>query len=195
MKLKGSIILCIFLCFGCAMKVPLTRGLIKEYRLSSEDLQKLQYYVSDGILLEQQAIEVAKNIDSTHLLIKKEDKYINQIYVTRKTPCIAISGSSMENLRISFEEGDCLNFKYSPDDLYAYQPDELYTEIKHEPRIAGSGFEKWSLVGTEEYAGDKYNALTNYIMPYLLVRKKSLKSFEINRRKMSGLIFPHYSQP
>jgi hypothetical protein len=178
------------LMLGCSSRVPLTKGLIREYGLSSRDIPKLQLYISDGILLEKHMMKVDKNIDSTSYALKKvEDYYDKQVYFKKETPCVAMTAAP-DKLAVAFEEdGDNLNFIAVPrieSSAYTYQPDKKFVRDSVETRPT-AGFGNWKIIGEERYADTSYNVLIKSGLPFLLVDKTSLRNFTIDARKVKGL--------
>jgi hypothetical protein len=187
---RPALFIALLLIFGCSSRVPLTKGLIREYGLSSRDIPKLQLYVSDGILLEKHVMKVDKNIDSTSYALKKvEDYYVKQIYFKKETPCIAMIAAP-DKLAVAFEEDrDNLNFVWaSRNDGSAclYQPDKRFFRDSMETPPS-SGFANWKFIGEETYADTSYNVLIKGDLPFLLVDKTSLRNLTIDARKVKGL--------
>ena len=180
----------LLLMLECSSRVPLTKGLIREYGLSSRDIPKLQLYISDGILLEKHMMKVDKNIDSTSYALKKvEDYYVKQIYFKKETPCIVMTAAP-DKLAVAFEEDrDNLNFVWAlrnESSAYTYQPDKRFVRDSVETQPS-PGFAAWKIIGEETYADTSYNVLIKRELPFLLVDKTSLRNFTIDARKVKGL--------
>ncbi|MCU0608439.1 MAG: hypothetical protein MUF22_01560 [Chitinispirillaceae bacterium] len=182
-----------FLVAGCASRVPLTTGLIREYGLSGSDITKLQLYVSDGLLLEKRITTIDQNIDSSSYGLKKvEDYYVKQVYVKKGTPCIAMSPST-SRVAVAFEQpGDNLIFSVSsapaaPAATFVYEPDRNNRRDTIADRPRAAGFYKWKITGEETYGDTVFTALVRNRMPILLVDKTGLKKTTINARKVRGL--------
>jgi hypothetical protein len=186
-----TVIITALLIFGCSSRVPLTKGLIKDYGLSINDITKLQLYVSDDILLEKHQKKIDKNIDSTDYSLKKvEDYYVNQIIFAKETPCIAGSAAP-DKLSVAFEHpGDYLIFISNPHNeraFYYYKPDRrlLHDTVFSRPSDAGYG--NWKTIGDETYSDTLYSVLIKNEMPFLMVDKSSLKNFILDARKVKGV--------
>jgi hypothetical protein len=187
---RPVLFIALLLMLGCSSRVPLTKGLIQDYGLSSRDIPKLQLYISDGILLEKHLMKIDKNIDSTNYALKKvEDYYVKQIYFKKETPCIALTATA-DKLAVAFEEDrDNLNFVSAPRNegsAYTYQPDKKFVHDTVETQPT-PGFAKWKIIGEETYADTSYNVLIKNDLPFLLVDKTSLRNFTIDARKVKGL--------
>lgn len=177
---------------GCSPKRPFTQSLIKEYDLTPDEIKRLQFYVSNGLLLERESMNIDKDInDEKHSLNKVEDKYIKQIYFRRKTPCIVNSVGSTK-MDIAFEEDDQLLFKVAEGedskDIFYYAPDTKIWPPEKGTRSSGAGYRFWKKAGTEKYADSTFTVyvrLSHY--PYLLVDEKSLKKIIVDKRRVKGM--------
>lgn len=67
---RAAFLSAVIILSGCASRIPLTKSLIREYNLTYNDIKRLQLYISDDLLLEQEAKSVNKDIDHTHSLMK-----------------------------------------------------------------------------------------------------------------------------
>jgi hypothetical protein len=186
-----AVFIFVFFMFGCASHVPLTKGIMRDYNLSSSDISRLQLYISDGILLEKRIMKIDKNIDSSSFGLKKvEDYYVKQIYFKSETPCIAVN-TAPDKLAVAFEwPGGRLNFRavsHNGPSIYEYQPDKKFARDTLENRPASAGFGNWKTIGAETYADTSYNVLIRKALPILLVDKTSLRNFTIDARKVKGL--------
>ena len=187
---QNFLFVALLLMLGCSSRVPLTKGLMRDYGLSSRDIPKLQLYISDGILLEKHSAKIDKNIDSTSYALKKvEDYYVKQVYFKKETPCIAVIAAA-DKLAVAFEEDrDNLNFVSAPrneSSPYTYQPHKKFPRDTMETRPT-PGFADWKIIGEETYADTTYNVLIKNDLPFLLVDKTSLMNFTIEARKVKGL--------
>ena len=176
---------------GCSSHVALTTGLIKEYGLSTNDMTKLQLFVSDGILMEKRITKIDKNIDSSSYGLKKvEDYYVKRIYFKSGTPCIATSASP-DKVAVAFEEpGSSLDFvarRQSDNTIFVFQPSRKFPHDTIEPREAAAGFRNWKLIGEEKYSDTTFNVLIESETPFILVDKTSLQKFIIESRSVKGL--------
>jgi hypothetical protein len=170
---------------GCSSQVALTPALLREYKLSDQDIKKLQLYISDGLLLEQENTRVDKDIDSTHALKTVEDNYVKQIFFKKKTPCIAVEVKP-DRLAVAFEPEDRLTFDLKSS-RYVFVPDKKIREGAAPKRVARSGYDNWSIIGTEQYRDSAYNVLVWKDAPYLLADQKGLKKLVVDRRAVKGM--------
>ena len=95
---------CLFLA-SCSPKIPFTQSVRDKYKLSEEDLKRIQFYVSDAIILRRgEDIAREKGTDNGALVIKS-GKNIEQIVFKRNTSCVANSVVDNNKLTMSFEDG------------------------------------------------------------------------------------------
>jgi hypothetical protein len=174
---------------GCASRVPLTRALIREYNLTYADIKRLQLYISDDILLEQEAKNINKDIDQTHSLKKVEDQYIKRVYFKRQTPCIAVEAEA-DRVKVAFEPSDNLTFMYESNperEGYVYRPEKKAAKEEQSSQAEGSLFNNWRIVGQQTYADSTYNVIVRDEFPLLLVDQASLRTFLVESRTVPGM--------
>lgn len=89
--------------FGCA-KAAFTQGVRERFGLGREDLRRIQFFNSEAIVLEREAVAQARSLDNSELVLR-QDVRIEQITVDERTPCVV--------LRV---EGEYLLMGFSPKD-------------------------------------------------------------------------------
>lgn len=177
---------------GCSSRVPFTKALIKEYDLSSGDIRRLQFYISDPILLEQEVMMVGKNVeDSTYSLKTVEDHYIKRVIFKKKIPCVVTSVDA-DRLSVSFEPSDRITFvldrSHPRGDVFCYRPEKKSTRAQTEDvQPARSGFAGWQFLGNETYSDSTYNVFVRRLPPYLIVDEASLKNLVVESRAVQGM--------
>lgn len=187
--LQTAILSAAVLFSGCASRVPLTRALIREYNLTYADIKRLQLYISDDILFEQEAKNVNKDIDQTHSLKKVEDQYIKRVYFKRQTPCIAVEAEA-DRVKVAFEPSDNLTFVYESNperEGYVYRPEKKAAKEEQSSQAEGSLFDNWRIVGQQTYADSTYNVIVRDEFPLLLVDQASLRTFLVESRTVPGM--------
>ena len=175
---------------GCASRVPLTRALIREYQLSDNDVTRLQLYVSDDLLLEQQITRVDKNIDSSYSLKKVEDKFIKRVRFNAGTPCVALEAAP-DKLKVAFEPDEGLNFvveKNNPlGEIFSYQPEKSTVQERKNQVPSTSPFYDWKPIGQQTYKDTAYNVLVNGRIPHVLVDMAGLRKVVVEARTVPGI--------
>jgi hypothetical protein len=175
---------------GCASRIPLTKALIKEYNLTFNDIKRLQLYISDDIILEQEATSVNKDIDQTHSLKKVEDQYIRRIFFNSETPCIALE-TAAERLKVSFEPVDNLTFIYeksaSGSEGYIFRPVKKVLKDNVPVQVRGNFYNNWRIIGEQKYGDSTYNVIIKENYPLILVDQASLRTFLLESRTVPGM--------
>jgi hypothetical protein len=175
---------------GCSSTIPYSKALIDEYKLTPSETKQLQFFISDGVLLEREQMSIDKDIDESYSLKKVEDRYIKQIKFRRLTPCIVTSVEG-DHLRVALEPKDQLAFDlkkgHRHGSVFVYKPDVLFTEPEHRPRSREAGFYGWVVMGTEDYEQTKYDVLCRRSLPILMVDERSLRKLVIDARIAPGM--------
>jgi hypothetical protein len=108
---------------GCApQRVAFTQGIRTQYDLGSEDLKKLQYYVSSDITLQRDFRREEGEISQSHKLVKKEGGLLEEVVIPAGTPGVATEVGET-SLAVSFEPGSSLIFGSPPTDR---DPERIY---------------------------------------------------------------------
>lgn len=106
---------------GCGTnKIPFTQTLRTKYQLTPDELYRLQYYVSDEVVLRR--MEVAPSFHEVRggKLITKSERQIDSVIVKKDTPGILedYSEDKSRELNISFEECTAFLFSASGGGIY-----------------------------------------------------------------------------
>lgn len=151
-------------------KIPFTQTLRAEYSLTPPEIKRLQFYVSNPILLRHVASsgkhEIAKG-----KLVTKAGQDINEIVVNRGTPGIALDVGNPE-LRISFEKN--FSFRFVPgtgaqSDVYVLG---IARTTQGEPVV--------------RYGGADFMMEKNSQLVHLLINKEELSEVVNKRRVLPG---------
>ena len=124
---------------GCSPMVTFTQEMRQNYDLSNDEIKKIQFYLSDEIVLQSEHKEMQKNISPTHSLKIVRGKEIEEILFKKKIPGVAVKVLN-DSLFISFEKGDHLIFSQinDLDGKYSIEGDEFKIMKTH----TTSGYEK-----------------------------------------------------
>jgi hypothetical protein len=102
------------LLYSCSPKIAFTTGLKNKYKLSNDDLARVQYYLSTELILRKEiTTKDSKGIGKGHTLVTEKGKLKDQVIFGSKIPGIVV-GASDSALKVSFEQGKYLTF-YLPD--------------------------------------------------------------------------------
>lgn len=157
---------------GCIRTVPLTSKLISKYDLSHDDLKRLQYYVSDDVIMQ---IEVSQSEAKRHGagLKWRKDRFVHEVEIMENLPGIA-EDISDNILGISFKAGSTFRFTLAADrdGKFYMTPD----------RVVDGNY-------IFEYNGQEYTtSSTSHV--YLLVESKGLSEFRREREVLPGRRVP-----
>jgi len=171
---------------GCASKyqrIPFTHNLRERLELTNTEMKRLQFYVSDKIILTRDKDYGAYEIKNGKLITKK-GTYAEEIEVDKGTPGIMVE-SSDDWLKISFEENTWLQFQIR--EIQKNQDSILYyikcLDIYDIPQ-GTIGYKSYKIVefNNKNYIIDEFSQFA-----YLLIDKKWLYKLITNRRKLPGI--------
>lgn len=156
---------------GCSNKIPMTKKIRDQYDLTTEELQRLQYYISDEVTFKREQDLKKPHYIEDGVLVTRKEKIVDEIVIEKKTPGVAVNVSPKKNtLSVSFEQGFDFPFK-----------------------ISGSGG-KYVLRRTDEqhhrqkfyFNNIKYIAYPTALHPHLLIEKEALDDLIEARRVLEG---------
>lgn len=101
--------------------VPLTESLIKEYKITSAMLKKLQFWTGeDSISLEKQTVSKGATVGPAGKLLVKNSEVTDRIMIPAYTPgvCLAIDSSGRMNISFSPDNSSFLVFGLSSEGNY-----------------------------------------------------------------------------
>jgi hypothetical protein len=88
--------------------VPFTHEIRAEHRLTRDDLQELQFYLSDTVTLRREARSIGREIDDGRLELRS-GKVIEEVVIEKDTPGVAVAVNAT-TVSVSFEEGSAIEF-------------------------------------------------------------------------------------
>ena len=163
---------------GCApQRVAFTQGIRTQYDLGSEDLKKLQYYVSSDITLQRDFRREEREISTSHKLVTKEGGLVEEVLIRAGTPGIATEVGET-SLAVSFEPGSSLMFGSPPTDR---DPERKY-------KLSAK---QWTdYYGETVYDGKTFYAVEGSGQAYLEVGVESLDAVEKKKKVLPGMTLP-----
>lgn len=93
---------------GCASTVPFTHEIRTEHDLGPDELEGLQFYVSNDVVLRREVEVRGRTIDDGQLKLHA-GKSIEEVVIEKHTPGVAVAMDDL-SITISFEEGSALDF-------------------------------------------------------------------------------------
>lgn len=113
-KIKLCIIGCLCLVLiGCGNnKIAITKKLRDQYQLSNHELSRLQFYISDELVLKRVQDISKPRLVRDGRLVTEDVKFEDKVVIKEDTPGVAVYVNPEANLiSVSFEEGFSLPFK------------------------------------------------------------------------------------
>jgi hypothetical protein len=90
---------------SCSPKLsPLTDDLVRENNWTEDDLRRIQFYLSEDIVMSRRLGGSASTIESGEIKIINGRK-VEQVVIAKGTPGIALFSPSRDRLAVSFENG------------------------------------------------------------------------------------------
>ncbi len=186
---------------GCASYVPVTQELRHEHKLTSNDLQNLQFYNSHTITLRRELARGDRQVTGAHKLLVIAGKTIEEVVIEKHTPGVVV-GVDEHTLRVSFEEGTALEFQVrGPEPLsqplsvshgFAEPPDPFPGRDGHPRELRsfsnGSG-NYWLLPfegGSVTFQGKVYEAVKETGLAHLVISTESLDEVEEDKTVLKG---------
>lgn len=156
-----TIIILLLLILSCSTNVPFTKSVIKDYKLSSEDIEHLQFYLSDYLILEREIEDIDKTLTKSHSLKKVKDKFIDQIIIKKGTPCI-VTKISNDTLYVAFEPNENLIFcsTLKNNNLFSLQLNKKLNSKRHFNIQGEDGTIEVALNGEVLYQNNIYQVFT-----------------------------------
>jgi len=104
-KLLPLVVLCIFLLSACSPRLsPFTQKLYEENNWSSAQLKRIQFYLSDGVILRRQRTGADSKISGGKIRME-QGREIEEIIIPKGTPGVLSYIPRENRFAISFEEG------------------------------------------------------------------------------------------
>ena len=156
---------------ACSSKVPFTTKAMTDYKLTNDDVKKLQFYLKgDVVLTNVKKGEKGTKTEDGELVIKDEQSS-NKIIISDGTRGV-VEKVDGDLLFVSFEEGKNLKFKASP------------TDGKY--RLKSDKFDPRKRMGSVNYGGDEYFVNSTSLQAYLVFKLKNSTKRKSNQRSVKG---------
>lgn len=156
---------------SCSPKIPFTQTLREQNNLTAEELQRIQFYLSDPVILRRGNVSSEKATEEGSLVIKS-GKNIEQVSFKANTPGTVSEVVSNSALRMSFEDGAEKALVFSADRNGYYSLKALNWEKDGR--------------GTINYGGQTYIAVPGSSNAVLMFKMKSLKKVRVQEKVVKG---------
>lgn len=150
---------------------PFTEKLYKSSGWSDDDLSKIQFYLSDNIILHRHFSEGNSSISSGKIVIEN-GKEVEEIFIPKGTPGIFIKRKNENTLAVSFEKGDKYLF-FGPNP----KRDGRYV-------LLATDWDKNR--GTVKYDEKTYYTMDESALASLLVDLKKINNVKVKKRTAKG---------
>lgn len=152
---------------------PFTSSLIESNNWEEEDLKKIQFYLSQDVVLQR---EIRKNSSEIVMgeIVMNGGREVDQITFKAGTPGVLVQRAREEKLAISFESGDDQRFL-----IFTPHPKKNGTFV-----LSARNWEKGS--GQINYGGNYYYTIPGSGLASLMVDLKASQTNSVKSRQASG---------
>ncbi len=157
---------------SCATKRPFNDEDRKTFGLKNEILSKVQFYVSNDIVLYKADSEAGFAIEKGEVVVTNSNSE-DQIIVKRGTPGAYVNAESSDKVAVRFEMGEGKYLYFSSKDAY-----------KGRYHLVAAWERKR---GVLNYAKEKYYVTPESNSSYLMYKLKKLNSYKRKSRVASGV--------
>ncbi len=151
---------------------PFTQRLYDQQGWTQDDLQKIQFYLSEDIVLKRQAREGRSRISDGEIKIVDDGK-VEKVTIRRGTPGVFIFSPKDNRFAISFDRNDDLYLMFGPNPKAGNRYTLLASDWKRR-------------TGTISYGGKKYNIDTRAAYAALMVDLKRTRRVSTRSRTAGG---------
>lgn len=160
---------------SCAVKVPYTEKIKKEYDLTEDKLKKVQFYTSETIILERSdKQDRVTTTGKSGELVGSEQSTSERIIIPANRRCILERLDKNGAVEIRFEMGQGRFLRFS--ERKSISNGRLYLEAEW---VNGKG--------ELDYGGTVYYAVRNSASAYLMVKLKNFNKSKRKDRVVKGL--------
>ena len=170
MKKIIYVLLALSILASCSTKVPFTTKALTDYKLTNDDVQKLQFYVKGDLVLTNGKSDNSTKTEGGELVIRDEQNW-NKVIIPSGTRGI-VEKVDGDILYVSFEEGKNLLFKASP------------TNGKY--RIKSEKFDPRKRMGTVTYGGEVFLVNSSGLQAFLMFKLKNSTKRQSSARSVKG---------
>ncbi len=152
---------------------PFTQNLYDDYRWTENDLKKIQFYLSDDIVMSRQSNSGRSEINGGEIKVV-EGKNIEEVIIPKGTPGVFLFSPKSDRFAVSFEANN----------------DELYLMFGPSPK-AGDRYvllaSEWKKRrGKVTYGGKKWRVNYNGAWAGLMIDLKKIKKVSVSKSKAKG---------
>lgn len=168
-----TLFLGLFLISSCNNLSPFTKSMYEKYNWSNEELQRIQFYLSDQVVLRRELSGGTKEIINGDVKII-DGKEVEVITIPKGTPGVLEFSPDKKRFAVRFEEGGERYLMFGPNPKYSGKYMLLASE--------------WSrAAGKVTYEGNTYQAVDNSQLATLMIDLKKLGKTDVRSRRADGV--------
>ena len=156
---------------SCKNLVPYSDALKSKYHLQSSDLMRVQFYVSDPIVLQRKFTDGSAEVVKGKVKIVNGEK-VEEVIIPSGTPGVLVREADGK-LEVSFEKSDANYLRFGGN------PNKQSTFVL----LASDWRNK---IGTVTYGGEKFFTSPESADALLLIDLKKIQKFEKSQRVAGG---------
>ncbi|MBI4955869.1 MAG: hypothetical protein HY908_27870, partial [Myxococcales bacterium] len=156
-------------------RIPLTRALLEEHSLTSEDIALLQLYVRSAVILRRELTEGTREVTPQHTLRIVDGRSYDEVLLADGTPGIGIR-TTPQGVFVNFDPE-------APESGFAFESatdDHFRLKVEHD--AGGQG-------PSASYEGETYRVVQG-ASAYLEIDAEKLQELTKRQRKLPGALLP-----
>ena len=158
---------------GCSPRLtPFTQKLYEDNNWTERDLKRIQFYLSDNIVLRREIGGGSAEINKGKIRVV-DGRRIAEVVIRRGTPGVFVFSPKENRFAVSFETGDDRYLIFGPNPSYR----ERYT-------LLASDWERNQ--GTVTYDGRQWQVGSSAAYATLMVNLRRMQEVEVNKREAEG---------
>ena len=158
---------------GCSARLtPFTQKLYEDNNWTERDLKRIQFYLSDNIVLRREIGGGSAEISKGKIKVI-DGRRIAEVVIRKGTPGVFVFSPKENRFAVSFETGDDRYLIFGPNPSYR----ERYT-------LLASDWERNQ--GTVTYDGRQWQVGSSAAYATLMVNLRRMQQVEVNKREAEG---------
>ncbi|MEL6273823.1 MAG: hypothetical protein AAFQ37_14620 [Bacteroidota bacterium] len=173
MKYLCSLLLLVFILSSCGPKLsPFTQRLYEDQRWTERDLERIQFYLSEDLVLRRELRDGRTEIVKGEIKII-DGREVEQVVFKRNTPGVYVFSPKENRLAISFEDNDDNYLIFGPNPKYGNRYAIRGKEMTRRGGVVTYAGREWRISGADGFAS-------------LLVPLKRLRNQDVKGRVVGG---------
>lgn len=172
LKIAGLFSILVFLSSCSPRLTPFTQKIYDEFDWTESDLKKVQFYVSQDIILKRQIRDGDAKIKGGKINVV-DGKRIEEVTISRGTPGLLLYLPKDQRFAVSFDEDDNKYLMFGPN-----------KKLGGKYVLLANDWDKTS--GQVSYDGKIYRTSSESAYAALMVDLKAARKVSINREKATG---------